>query len=261
MDIPIYQVDAFTDKLFGGNPAAVCPLDHWPVDELLLDIARENNLSETGFFVKQGDLFDIRWFTPAYEVDLCGHATLAAGHVLFQHMGYPGPVIRFNSRSGILTVGREGNMLSLDFPIDDLEKVEPPEGLIEAMGMPPVAVYKGKTDYLAVYRGQEEIENLQPDQRALKEIDARGIIATARGMETDFVSRFFAPRAGIPEDPVTGSAHTTLTPYWSMVLSKNEMTAVQLSHRRGHVRCKLEDTRVILSGQAVTFFSGTIQIS
>ena len=258
MNLDIYQVDAFAEKTFEGNPAAVCPLEAWLSDEMMQAIALENNLSETAFFVKNGDAYDLRWFTPAVEVDLCGHATLASAHVLFNHLGYSDEIIRFNSRSGPLSVKKEEEMLILDFPADTIAPAEAPAGLIEAMGFPPKEVLKGKTDYMLVYRSQEVIESLQPNFDALGGVEARGVIATAPGKEHDFVSRFFAPAAGVNEDPVTGSAHTSLTPYWAAQLGKAEMSARQLSQRGGNVRVKLNGERVEIGGKAVTYMAGEV---
>lgn len=260
MIIPIFQVDAFTDKLFGGNPAAVCPLDCWLHDSLMQQIAQENNLAETAFIVEEAEGFRIRWFTPAVEVDLCGHATLAAGHVYFNHLGYSGKEIIFNSRSGKLRVSKEDNMLALDFPVDEISMVSIHPVLSELLGDRILEVWRGKTDYMVVFESQKEIENLLPDFQKLASIEARGVIVTAPGETSDFVSRFFAPQSGINEDPVTGSAHTTLSLYWSRKLEKNEMTAIQLSSRKGHLRCSLKDDRVLISGNCKTFMIGEVYL-
>lgn len=260
MIIPIFQVDAFTEKLFGGNPAAVCPLDSWPPDDLMQKIALENNLAETAFIVEEADGFRIRWFTPAVEVDLCGHATLAAAHVYFNHLAHSGSVIEFNSRSGKLRVTRESNLLTLDFPADEIQKVGLPPVLIEVFGNNILEVWKGKTDYLVVMGSQKEIEALNPDFRVLKTVAARGIIVTARGNEADFVSRFFAPQSGIDEDPVTGSAHTTLAVYWSKRLNKQILTAMQLSPRGGKLSCSMKGSRVDISGECRTFMIGEVYV-
>ena len=261
MTLKIYQVDAFAEKIFTGNPAAVCPLERWLPDGVMQSIALENNLSETAFFVKNGDTYDLRWFTPVVEVDLCGHATLASAHVLYNHLDYKEAVIRFNSRSGPLSVKKKSGLLVLDFPADTIISAEAPAGLIEAMGFPPKEILKGKTDYMLVYRSQEVVESLQPNFEALKEVEARGIIATAPGNEHDFVSRFFGPAAGVNEDPVTGSAHTSLTPYWAAQFGKTEMSARQLSQRGGNVQVKLNDTRVEIGGKGITYLIGEIFIS
>ena len=256
--IPIYQADAFTHHLFGGNPAAVCPLESWLPDETMQQVAMENNLAETAFFVPEEDHYHIRWFTPETEVDLCGHATLATAHVLFTHLGFAGEAIAFESRSGPLRVTRVAGMYQLDFPVDEYHRVAPPKGLSEAMNMEPEECYRGRTDYMAVYGSEDLISSLEPGLTALSKIDGRGIIITAPGHETDFVSRFFAPQSGVPEDPVTGSAHTTLVPYWAGRLHKTELTAVQLSRRKGHLSCTLAADRVLIRGKAVTYLTGEI---
>ena len=260
MKIKLYQADAFTDKIFGGNPAAVCPLENWLADDLMQSIALENNLAETAFFIRKENNYHIRWFTPVYEVDLCGHATLAAAYVIFTELKHDGNEIKFNSRSGELSVRKNGEMLVLNFPADKIEKINPPAKMITALGATPVEYYKGKTDYLLVYSIQEQIERMTPDFRRLSEIDARGIIVTAKEKECDFVSRFFAPQAGIDEDPVTGSAHTTLTPYWAGKLGKTELSAIQLSKRKGYLKCKLLDGRVEIAGEVKLYMKGEIEI-
>ncbi len=260
MKLTLYQVDAFTDTQFHGNPAAVCPLTAWLDDELLQAIAEENNLSETAFYVPEGDHFLIRWFTPICEVDLCGHATLATGYVLFHHRNYAGPTITFSSRSGRLTVRKEGENLILDFPADNPVPVPSPPGLAEAMGVPPLEVYRGKDDFLAIYTDQTVVENLRPDYARVEKIPCRGIIVTAPGNNVDFVSRFFGPQSGIAEDPVTGSAHTTLVPYWSKRLGKTTLLATQVSKRRGDLRCVLKANRVEIGGRACTYMVGEITL-
>jgi len=260
MKIRMFQIDAFTDRLFHGNPAAVCPLDQWLPDEQMQQIAMENNLAETAFFVKEGERFRIRWFTPEVEVDLCGHATLAAAFVLFYFEMYPGEVIEFHSRSGLLTVRKDGDLLTLNFPADALQKANLPEAWIAAIGLTPVESYLGKSDYMLVYAAQEDIERIQPDMARIALIPARGIIVTAPGRDVDFVSRFFAPQSGVPEDPVTGSAHTTLMPYWAARLGKSELTAMQLSKRRGWLKCRLAGDRVEISGNARAYLAGQIDI-
>ena len=260
MTIRMYQVDAFADELFHGNPAAVCPLESWLPDETMQKIAMENNLAETAFFVKENDRFRLRWFTPAVEVDLCGHATLATAYVLFEIDRFTGPLIEFDSRSGPLTVRRDGDRLTLDFPADSVVPVDLPAGLAEALGARPLEVYKGKTDYLLVFGSQAEIEALAPDFGLLGKIPARGIIVTAKGDEADFVSRFFAPQVGINEDPVTGSAHTTLIPFWAARLGKSEIEAVQLSKRRGRLWVKNLGKRVEISGHARLYLRGEIEV-
>ena len=235
MIIPIYQVDAFTDQLFSGNPAAVCPLEFWPSDEVLQNIAAENNLSETAFIRKRTHLYEIRWFTPKAEVDLCGHATLASAHVLFNHLDHNSDPIIFESLySGNLEVEKNGEYLTLNFPVDTIEPAIPPDHLFKSLGKKPMEIWKGKTDYLLFYPSQEDIEEIEPDFNLLKKVLARGVIVTAPGYECDFVSRFFAPKVGVNEDPVTGSAHTTLVPFWSHRL--NQLNLKPVSYLKGVVR-------------------------
>ena len=257
----MFQVDAFTQKLFGGNPAAVCILDNWLDEQMMQSIAAENNLAETAFAVKNDAGYDIQWFTPTVEVDLCGHATLATAHVLFNHMGYSRNELVFTShRSGVLKIKKDGPLLTLDFPSDTYEKVPTPADLVNGLGAQPSETYKGKTDYMAVFASEEDILKLKPHFGLLSILKARGVIVTAEGNYSDFVSRFFGPQSGINEDPVTGSAHTTLAPYWSNVLGKTEMTAIQLSPRRGHLSCRYLGERVEISGHAVTYMEGTIDV-
>jgi len=261
MELKLYQVDAFADKIFTGNPAAVCPLQEWLPDDVLLKIAAENNLSETAFYVPKGDGFEIRWFTPGVEVDLCGHATLATAFVLRNLEGFNTDVINFISpRSGALPVTVQGDKLLLNFPVDNFEKVELSNELLSVTDKKPVAAFKGKTDYMLVFEHEEDIRTMQPDLAAIAGIKARGIIVTAKGTTYDFVSRFFAPAAGINEDPVCGSAHTTLTPYWAKQLNKTELKAFQLSARGGEVACRLLNDRVELGGKAVLYLKGGIFI-
>jgi len=252
-----YQVDAFATRLFEGNPAAVCPLEGWLQDEVLQAIAEENRLSETAFFVPADEAFQLRWFTPLAEVDLCGHATLATAHVLFDILGYPEPVIRFSTRSGDLAVEREGDSLVMDFPALPPTTCEAPAMLIEALGAVPLEVLAAD-DYVAVYGSEAAILGLDPDMSKLRKLDSRGVCVTAKGREVDFVSRFFAPQFGIPEDPVTGSAHCELAPYWAQRLGRNRLRARQLSSRGGEVFCEVNGDRVKLSGRAVTFMEGEI---
>jgi PhzF family phenazine biosynthesis protein len=260
VELRLYQIDAFADRLFGGNPAAVCPLEAWLPDETMQRIAAENNLSETAFYVRAGSGYHIRWFTPAVEVDLCGHATLATSHVIFNIDRHPGDVIELASKSGPLKVRREGDLLVLDFPAERPVKVEPPAGLFAALGRDPVEVWLGKSDYMAVYAAEEDVASLTPDIAALAGIPGRAVIVTAPGREVDFVSRFFAPRVGVPEDPVTGSAHTKLTPYWSERLGKPVLSARQLSKRQGSLRCRMAGDRVEIAGRAVPYLQGTISV-
>ncbi len=259
MKCSIFQVDAFTDHIFGGNPAAVCPLDNWLDDETMQKLAAENNLSETAFFVEKGEVFELRWFTPEVEVDLCGHATLAAAHVLFEHLAYDKTKIHFETKSGILIVQKEGDRLRMDFPTDDMPKVEPPAVLFQALGIRSDLVF-ATDDYMVVLENESQVKNLDPNFRILSEIDTRGVIVTAPGDEVDFVSRFFAPGAGIDEDPVTGSAHTKLTPYWAKRLGKKEMEARQISQRVGNLTCRYKGTRTEILGKAVTYMTGEFTI-
>jgi len=260
MKLQIYQVDAFAASLFKGNPAAVVLLTEWLTDETLQQIAAENNLSETAFFIPEGDHFHIRWFTPKAEVRLCGHATLAAAHVLFNELNFAGEQIAFNSQSGILTVKKVGDKLQLDFPADFAQVVDAVPVFAEAFGVHPLATFKGKTDYLLLFDSEETILEFQPDISLLLSTNARGIIVTAKGNKVDFVSRFFAPAVGVNEDPVTGSAHTTLIPFWGKRLNKTEMTALQLSARGGQLWCTLTGDRVLIAGKAVTYLKGEIEV-
>lgn len=259
MKIPIYQVDAFTDKIFGGNPAAVCPLQQWLPDQTMQSIGEENNLSETAFFVRKGAMFEIRWFTPKIEIHLAGHPTLATAHVIFQHLGYTAPQITFLSKGGELRASKKGGLILLDFPAFDVAPVDMPEGLVKGLGRKPTEVFKGR-DYFAVFESEAEILGLEPDFAELNKLDCLGIIVTARGDKSDFVSRFFAPRAGILEDPVTGSAHTLLIPFWAKRLGKNILHAFQVSKRRGELVCEYSGDRVLIGGRAVTFFQGMIEL-
>lgn len=259
--INIYQIDAFTDKVFAGNPAAVCILDEWLPDEVMQNIGAENNLAETAFLVKRDQDYEIRWFTPTIEVALCGHATLASAHVLFNHADHPGDMIHFFSRhSGDLSVTRNGELLTLDFPSDTLKKIYAPREILDAMNLKPQEAFQGRTDYMLIYRNQQEIEQINPDMALLKKFKARGIIITAPGDSVDFVSRFFAPGSGVDEDPVTGSAHTTLTPFWSQKLNKKNLHAKQLSKRGGDLVCELVGERVRITGKAITYLIGEIHI-
>lgn len=258
----IYQIDAFTSKLYGGNPAAVCILESWLDTSLMQQIAAENNLAETAFAVAKDDHYELRWFTPEVEVDLCGHATLATAFVLYNHYDYQENMLRFISpRSGELLVQKnDSGLLTMDFPADELIAVSEQANISEAIGKTPTKTFKGKTDYMLIYETQEEIEAMQPNFHLLNELDCRGVIITAKGNDVDFVSRFFAPQCGIPEDPVTGSAHTTLTPYWSEKLNKKVMTAKQLSERGGDIQCEYHGDRVKISGNGVCYLVGEINI-
>ena len=260
MRLQIFQADAFASSLFKGNPAAVVPLKQWLPVELMQQIALENNLSETAFFIPEGDHFHIRWFTPKAEVKLCGHATLATAHVIFNELGFQDELIQFNSKSGILTVKKVGDKQQLDFPADFAQAVEPIPVFAEAFGTHPLATFKGRTDYLLLFDSEETIQKFQPDISLLLSTNGRGIMVTAKGNEVDFVSRFFAPAVGVNEDPVTGSAHTTLIPFWAKRLNKTKMTALQLSARGGQLWCTLSGDRVLIAGKAVTYLRGEIEI-
>ncbi|TYP92223.1 phenazine biosynthesis protein PhzF family [Fodinibius salinus] len=259
MQLPIYQVDAFASKLFEGNPAAICPLSEWVSDELMQQVAMENNLSETAFFVPQNDRYRLRWFTPTTEVDLCGHATLASAHVLFEHLEYQRSTIKFDTNSGVLKVRKEDDQLVMDFPAAALNATETPDFLEKAIGHPAKELYHD-TDYLYVLENEEQIRNLDPDIAAISKADARGVIVTAPSKQVDFVSRFFAPAAGVDEDPVTGSAHTMLTPYWAQQLGKEKLVGRQVSQRGGTVYCRQHGDRIALGGQACTFMQGVITL-
>ena len=260
MKIPYFEVDAFSSKLFGGNPAGVCLLEQWLPDAVMQDIAAENNFSETAFIVPHGPDFDLRWFTPALEIDLAGHPTLASAFVLFNEEKAPGDCIRFHSRSGELVVTRKGDVLEMDFPSRPAAPCAVPEALVRGLGKKPDAVFKAR-DYLAVFPTETGVRSLQPDFVALRTLDALGIIATAPGADCDFVSRFFAPAAGIAEDPVTGSAHCTLIPYWSHRLGKTKLFARQISRRGGELFCEQTGDRVRIGGKAVLYLRGQIEIN
>ena len=259
MKISIYIVDAFASKRFTGNPAAVCPLDNWLNDSILQNIAAENNLAETAFFIKTDNGFHIRWFTPKAEVDLCGHATLATAYTLFELLNYKQDVISFQSRSGILTVKKQNDWLTLNFPVDKIEKTGT-DPFHLCFDKEPIEAYQGLADFMLVFSDQQSIETMKPNLEQIAKFEKRGIIITAKGNDTDFVSRYFAPAYGINEDPVTGSAHTTLTPYWSNKLGKIILTAKQLSQRGGFLKCSLLNDRVEISGQAALYLKGEIEI-
>jgi len=261
MKIPIYQVDAFTSRVFGGNPAAVCPLESWLDDATLQAIAAENNLSETAFFVGRDGRYDIRWMTPAAEVDLCGHATLASGWVVFNRLETGRAEVEFGSRSGPLKVVREGDLLALDFPARPPEPIVDARPVGEALGRPPRELLAARRDYLALYDTEEEVRALRPDMPRVAALDRHAVIASAPGRSCDFVSRFFAPALGIPEDPVTGSSHCTLVPYWAGRLGKDRLSARQVSARGGELLCELRGARVRIAGRAALFLEGRIEIS
>ena len=258
MKIRLFQVDAFTRHVFGGNPAAVCPLEQWLDDEVLQAIAAENNLSETAFFVPAGDHFALRWFTPVQEVDLCGHATLASAFVVLSYLQAERDEVTFSSQSGLLTVSRDGDRLRMDFPAWEAKPCAAPAALLAGLGQPPVEVRRTR-DYLAIYASEREVRELCPDMQKLITLDA-SVIVTAPGAGVDFVSRFFAPKAGIPEDPVTGSAHCTLVPYWAARLGKTALHARQLSRRGGELFCEQHGDRVWIAGHAAAYLEGTVEI-
>jgi PhzF family phenazine biosynthesis protein len=261
MKIPIYQVDAFTSEVFSGNPAAVCVLETWMDDKRLQSIAAENNLSETAFLVRNDDGFDIRWFTPVTEVALCGHATLASAFVLFSCRKWPEETIRFRTcRSGDLSVVKRGDLLEMDFPSRPSHRRTPPAGLEEALRVSPKDVFGSAEDLLVLLESEKAVREVKPDFSALARVECRGAIITAPGDRSDFVSRFFAPRVGVPEDPVTGSAHCVLIPYWAVVLRKNDLHAFQISKRGGELFCAHAGERVKISGMAVLYMEGAIAI-
>jgi len=254
-----YQVDAFTDQLFAGNPAAICPLKEWLPDALMQSIAAENNLSETAFFVPQGDGFELRWFTPGREIDLCGHATLASAHVIFEYLNYGKPIINFTTRFvGPLAVVRDQQWLTLDFPAWPAPAVEAPRVRIEGLGGPWPQECFLKRDYMFVYGKEEDVRNAKPDFGSLRKLERRNICITAPGIDCDFVSRFFSPGDIPEEDPVTGSAHSMLIPYWAKRLGKTKLLARQLSPRGGELRCELQGERVLIAGKARTYSQGKI---
>ena len=261
MKIPMWQVDAFATEVFAGNPAAVCLLDDWLADGVLQAIAAENNLSETAFLVRNAEGFDLRWFAPAKEVALCGHATLAAAKVLFDLRGWKEEAIRFRTRQrGVLTVAKRGEWFEMDFPALPAHPIATPAGLAAALGAEPRQVLASTDDWLVLLDDEATVRELKPDLAALKKFHCRCIVPTARGDTVDFVSRAFAPRYGIPEDPVTGSAHCALAPYWAGVLGKDDLRAFQVSARGGEVRCRVAGDRVQLAGQAVVYLEGTISV-
>jgi PhzF family phenazine biosynthesis protein len=261
MKIPLYVIDAFTRKVFGGNPAAVCPLDEWLPADAMQKIAMENNLSETAFFVRESEGYRLRWFTPTVEVDLCGHATLASSFVIFNYLDTSADSVTFDSRSGPLRVSREGHRITLDFPAWRPEACDAPPALVEGLGAEAREVLRSQIGYVAVLGSEEEVRALRPDMQSfLKLPDALGVVVTARGRESDCVSRFFAPGAGIPEDPVTGAAHCTLTPYWAGKLSKRHIHALQVSARGGELFCEEAGDRVRISGHAARYSEGFLFI-
>lgn len=256
----IYQVDAFNNQLFKGNPAAVIPLEKWISEELMQSIAEENNLSETVFFVKNNNTFDIKWFTPTCEIDLCGHATLAAAHIIFTELNFDKKTLEFNSKSGKLVVTKNDDWYTLNFPSEEIQEVEIPSILENALNTKVLKCYQGTWKLLVELENETTIANLKPNFSLLSELKSSGIIVTAKGNSVDFVSRFFAPKIGINEDPVTGSAHTLLIPYWAKKLNKTKLNAIQLSKREGILKCEYLNDRVEMSGQAVTYLKGKLTL-
>ncbi len=260
MKIPYYQIDAFvTEKPFSGNPAGVCMLDEWLPDDILQSIAFENNLSETAFIIENPDHFKLRWFTPILEMDLCGHATLAPAFLIMNVLDSNLSEVTFVSNSGKLFAKRTEDLTEINFPSRPPEKCEPPDGLIDSIGPSPVGIYKSR-DYLLLYENEEQIKSLDPDMTKLANVDCFAVIVSAEGEKCDFVSRFFAPGAGVPEDPVTGSAHSTLIPFWADRMQKDTLHALQLSQRGGELFCKHQDNRALMAGKCHMYFEGEISI-
>lgn len=262
MQLEIFQVDAFSAEPFGGNPAAVIALESWLPDDVLQRIAEENNLSETAYFVRNGETFDLRWFTPAVEVELCGHATLASAYVLFEQLGEQAEVLRFNTRSGELRVSRGADgLLAMDFPAKQPLAVEAPAGLLKALGLSGASAVYQSDDYVVMIDDASLLDPLQPDFVALSAFDVRGIAVTAPGRGYDFVTRWFGPRVVVNEDPVTGSAHTSLAPLWAQRLGKSILTCEQGGARKGQLHCQVPGNgRVIISGRAALYLRGTVYI-
>jgi PhzF family phenazine biosynthesis protein len=259
METPIYQIDAFTARPFSGNPAAVCPLDTWIEDSAMQDIAAENNLSETAFFVKKGDGYDLRWFTPMVEVDLCGHATLASAFVIMEYIKPSSTNVTFWTKSGELRIRREDDLFIMDFPSQPPAPCDTPGDLAAGLGIQPREVLKSE-DYLVILEGEDDVRDCAPDFERLKCLDLRGVIVTAPGRNVDFVSRFFGPSVGINEDPVTGSSHCTLIPYWSKRLGKKKLHALQVSERGGELFCKMQGDRVLIAGECALYMKGKISL-
>jgi len=262
MNIPIYQVDAFTNQPMCGNPAAVCPLSEWLADETMQKIAAENNLSETAFFVKRESRYELRWFTPTTEIDLCGHATLATAHVIFNCLNLEDEVVNFFSpRSGRLSVEKQNDLLVLDFPRFSLNEIAIPTDLVEAVGKRPQRIWETQGHMaMLLFENEEEIKSIRPDMAALGQGPFDEIIVTAKGVDSDFVSRMFAPRIGIPEDPVTGATHCSLIPYWAERIGKEKLYARQLSKRSGDLFCELRGERVKIGGHAILYLKGEIYV-
>lgn len=262
MKLPLYQVDAFTKSTFAGNPAAVCPLDEWLPDETMQKIAMENNLAETAFFVKAGDRYEIRWFTPAVEINLCGHATLGSGHVIFNCLGAEDKAIKFHSHlSGELGVEKQGELLVLDFPAYGVHEIETPAAVIEALGKTPLKAWETQGNMIMLlFESEAEVLSIEPDMSALAKVPYDEVIVTAPGDGSDFSSRMFAPKVGIPEDPVTGAIHCSLIPYWAERLGKSKLFAKQVSKRGGELFCELDGARVKIGGNAALYLKGEIYV-
>lgn len=259
MKLRQFQVDAFASRVFEGNPAAVVPLEQWLDDTLLQAVAEENNLSETAFFIPTERGYHLRWFTPVAEVDLCGHATLATAHVLYEHLGFSGSEVVFETRSGDLKVRRTGGLLEMNFPAQPSHVCEVPAALLQGLGHPAVEVLAA-VDYIVVFEHEHVVRGLRPDLMTLQKLDLRAVAVTTPGESVDFVSRFFAPKVGVPEDPVTGSAHCKLIPYWAARLGKTKLRARQVSKRGGDLHCELQGERVVIAGTAVTFLQAEIEL-
>jgi PhzF family phenazine biosynthesis protein len=259
--VPYFQIDAFTTRIFGGNPAGICLLESWLEEDVLQKIAAENNLSETAFLVRRGDDFELRWFTPEIEINLCGHATLASAFIIFGELGFAGDAVRFETKSGALGAKRDaGDVITLDFPAWSTESCKAPAALVNGLGWMPSEVRRNDEDILAVVGSEADVLALKPDSLQLAAVETRGIIVTAPGSDCDFVSRFFAPRLGLLEDPVTGSAHSSLIPYWSERLGKTKLFARQLSRRRGELFCEARGERVGIGGHAVLYSRGHLEL-
>lgn len=257
--IPYFEVDAFANQLFRGNPAGICPLEKWLDDALMQDIAAENNLAETAFYVPRGEDYELRWFSPAIEIDLCGHATLASAFILFLELGFRGDAVHFHTKSGRLTVSRKDDVLTLDFPSRPPGPCTVPDALVKGLGERPVEILKAR-DYFCIFASAEDVRGLRPDFGALGTLDEK-VIVTAPGADCDFVSRFFAPTAGVNEDPATGSSHCTLIPYWSKRLGKKKLFGRQLSKRGGEFFCEDAGERVGIGGNAMLYSRGEIEIN
>ncbi|MEK8021140.1 MAG: PhzF family phenazine biosynthesis protein [Candidatus Parabeggiatoa sp.] len=259
MELPLYQIDAFASKAFEGNPAAVCPLNEWLPDEIMQSIAEENNLSETAFFIPTGNRFHIRWFTPTTEVDLCGHATLATAYVLFNLLGHQSDKLEFDSKSGRLIVTKENQWLVMNFPAQPPVLCDIPTEIIKAFDIPPIECLRSE-DFIVVFEREMDIESAKPDFEQLKKLDLRGVVITAKSSRYDFITRFFAPKYGIPEDPVTGSAYTQLAPYWTAKMGRKRFNVKQISSRGGELSCEQVDDRVLIFGKAIQYLVGKINI-